>query len=134
MHNFHQALRECQNNELTVEFNCRFTSPILTTCLQEIEKHAIENFTKDIFKEVKSEIEYAKAINMIEHSEFGDNFVFKMNRFGWLKSEYEVLYDKSNSKFLCQCWLFESQGIPCCYILCVMKHEHINNIPSNTIR
>ena len=87
MQKFHQALREYQNNQLIVEFNCMFTSPILTTCLQEIKKYAIKVFTRDIFTEMKSETEDARAANMIERSKIADNVVLKMNRFGKLNNE-----------------------------------------------
>ena len=57
MHNFQNALREYRNNELIVVFSCMFLDPVMTTCLQEIEKHASKVYTRDIFKEVKSQLE-----------------------------------------------------------------------------
>lgn len=41
--------------------------------------------------------------------------------------------DTSKSIFSCGCRRFELLDIPCSHILCVMKVEHVDHIPSSLI-
>lgn len=41
--------------------------------------------------------------------------------------------DKDNPRIECSCKLFECEGIPCCHIFNVMKHERINKIFSSLV-
>ena len=45
-----------------------FSTPVLTTCLQDIEKDVAEVFTRNIFKEVKYKIQDASVVNVTEWS------------------------------------------------------------------
>ncbi|KAJ1380997.1 Zinc finger, PMZ-type [Sesbania bispinosa] len=96
---------------------------------EKIERQASKVFTLDIFKDVKYEIERAGGLNVIERSIDGDNVVFKLNAYCKPRSEHFVVYDKENSKFVCNCRLFESCGIPCRHIFCAMRLEHIDATP-----
>ncbi|KAJ1393906.1 Zinc finger, PMZ-type [Sesbania bispinosa] len=120
---------EYRYKELFSDFNSIYFEPVLTTSLQKIERQASKVFTLDIFKDVKYEIERAGGLNVIERSIEGDNVVFKLKEYCKPRSERFVVYDKENSKFVCDCRLFESCGIPCRHIFCVMRLEHIDVIP-----
>ncbi|KAJ1392531.1 Zinc finger, PMZ-type [Sesbania bispinosa] len=130
IHNFEHALREYRYKELCSDFNSLYFELVLTTSLQKIERQASKVFTLDIFKDVKYEIERAGGLNVIERSLEGDNVVFKLNEYCKPRSERFVVYDKENTKFVCDCRLFESCGIPCRHIFYAMRLEHIDAIPS----
>ncbi|KAJ1394894.1 Zinc finger, PMZ-type [Sesbania bispinosa] len=130
---FEQVLREYRNNEMIAEFKSMFTQPILTTSLQKIESEAAKIFTLEIFREVKSEIEAACALNVIAREENGEKLIFKMNPYGKPGHDVQVVYDVVNSQFLCDCRLFESRGIPCSHVICAMKNENMQSIPRSLI-
>ncbi|KAJ1405119.1 Zinc finger, CCHC-type [Sesbania bispinosa] len=130
---FEQVLREYRNNEMIADFKSLFTEPVLTTSLKENEREASKIFTLEIFREVKSEIEVAGALNVNERLEHGDKLNFKLNHYCNRGSQFEVEYDVVNSKFLCECRLFESRGIPCSHIICVLKNESMQSMPSSLI-
>ncbi|KAJ1415903.1 Zinc finger, PMZ-type [Sesbania bispinosa] len=130
---FEKVLREYRNNEMIADFKNLFTEPVLTTSLRKIESEASKIFTLEIFREVKSEIEVAGALNVNERLDQGDKLIFKMSHYCNRGSEFQVEYDVMNSKFVCECRLFESRGIPCSHIICVIKNENMQTIPSSLI-
>ncbi|KAJ1427873.1 Zinc finger, PMZ-type [Sesbania bispinosa] len=118
---FEQVLREYRNNEMIADFKNLFTEPVLTTSLCKIKSEASKIFTLEIFWEVKSEIEVVGALNVNERLDQGDKLIFKMSHYCNRGSEFQVEYDVVNSKFVCECRLFESRGIPCSHIICVIR-------------
>jgi len=42
----------------------------------------------------------------------------------------QVTYNPSNHMAHCSCKIFESEGIPCCHILCVLKGKALHEFPS----
>ncbi|KAJ1411932.1 Zinc finger, PMZ-type [Sesbania bispinosa] len=115
------------------DYKTLFTEPVLTTSLSKIEKDAAKTYTQEIFKEVKREIEKAGALIVIERRVSGDKLLFKLSEYCNRGKERRVDYDSSRSNFCCQCRLFESRGIPCSHIICVMKNEHVDHIPRSLV-
>ncbi|XP_020985710.1 protein FAR1-RELATED SEQUENCE 5-like [Arachis duranensis] len=66
MHKFSEVLRHYRNNHLTADFETFYKFPVLTTCLENVEKQAAKLYTRNIFKLVKDEIEAAGALNVTE--------------------------------------------------------------------
>ncbi|KAJ1382616.1 Zinc finger, CCHC-type [Sesbania bispinosa] len=133
LHNFDRALKEYRHNELMSDFKSFYGEHVLTTTLFTIEECASKVFTRKKFWEVKSEIEIAAAYNVVDRAETGESVRLTMNKFGKLDYEYHVVLDKSELKFICECRMFESCGIPCRHIFCAMKNEHVKTIPSSLI-
>ncbi|KAJ1388747.1 Zinc finger, PMZ-type [Sesbania bispinosa] len=131
MHNIDQSLREYRNNELIVDYKSLFSEPVLTTSLYK--KDAAKTYTQEIYKEVKREIEKAGALNVIQRSVSGEKLLFKLGEYCNRDKERSVDYDPSRSDFSCECRLFQSRGIPCSHIICVMKIEHVDHIPRSLI-
>ncbi|RYR35513.1 hypothetical protein Ahy_A10g050663 [Arachis hypogaea] len=65
MHNLNEAVRQYQTNELLSDFKSLFSSPVLTTCFEDIEKEAANIFTHNMFKEVKNEILEVSKLNVV---------------------------------------------------------------------
>ncbi|KAJ1400752.1 Zinc finger, PMZ-type [Sesbania bispinosa] len=133
LHNFERALNEYRHNELASDFKSSYTQPVLTTALEKYEVNACNFYTRNKFFEIRKQIEKVAALNMIERTEVGNVVTLKMNKFGSPDSVYLVLFDKSVGKFVCDCQLFESCGLPCSHIFCAMKHEQIESIPPSLI-
>ncbi|XP_058783559.1 protein FAR-RED IMPAIRED RESPONSE 1-like [Vicia villosa] len=133
MHGFERAVKEYRNNELISNFKTFYYDPVLTTKLEGLELEATKIFTRKKFKEVQDEIEDAIKVNVIERSELENVVNFKMNKFCNKNYTYIVHLDRAQSKFLCDCNLFERVGIPCSHIICDMRHEHMNIFPNSLI-
>ena len=133
LHNFEQAIKEYKHNEFIFDFKCMYAKLVMIKSLYKIEERASKIFTRNKFKEVKNEIKGAGALNVVERSQSGDCVKFKINRFCNPNSEHTVVLDKIQSKFVCDCRMFESRGIPCSHIFCAMKHEHMDVIPRSLI-
>ncbi|RYR59513.1 hypothetical protein Ahy_A05g025405 [Arachis hypogaea] len=65
-----------RNNERVAEFNSKYTDPVLMTSLLTLEDFAAKTFTRNMFREVKKEIEGACAMNTELNS---SDFVKAMN-------------------------------------------------------
>ncbi|XP_015945863.1 protein FAR1-RELATED SEQUENCE 5-like [Arachis duranensis] len=114
--------------------NDKFFGGIRTTSqCEDIEKQAADIFTRNMFKEVRCEIEEAGKLNVVTHSVSNNEVKVRINKYRQLGRECEVQYDKVTKKFACDCRLFESRGIPCCHILCIMRHDHIDIIPDTLV-
>ncbi|RYR78528.1 hypothetical protein Ahy_A01g003348 [Arachis hypogaea] len=133
MHNLNEVVRQYRTNELLYDFKSLFSSSVLTTCFEDIEKDAANIFTQNMFKEVKNEIIEASKLNVVSHSNNGNKIEVRMNKYQESGIEYEVWYDRSNNNLTCDCRLFESRGIPCFHIFCTMRHDHISTIPNTLI-
>ncbi|RYQ83830.1 hypothetical protein Ahy_B10g102685 isoform E [Arachis hypogaea] len=63
--NLELAVREYRNKEILLQFNCIHTVPVMTTCLKSIESVAARVYTREVFSDVKKEIEKARAVNLV---------------------------------------------------------------------
>ncbi|RYR68852.1 hypothetical protein Ahy_A03g015336 [Arachis hypogaea] len=63
--NLELVIREYQNKEMLLQFNSIYTNPVMTTCLRSIESVAARVYTRDLFADVRKEIEGARAINLV---------------------------------------------------------------------
>ncbi|VFQ65644.1 unnamed protein product [Cuscuta campestris] len=132
-HNFEQLLREYRNNEVIADFKSCFSEPVMTTSLKDIEREAARIYTHEIFKEVKKEIEISCALNVVRREEIGDILMIEVSHYCDAYTLVEVEFDRLCSVFSCACRRFESRGIPCRHIICVMKTEGIHIFPQSLI-
>ncbi|KAJ1400983.1 MULE transposase domain [Sesbania bispinosa] len=79
IHNFEEALRGYRNNELSADFKSLFSEPVMTTCLQKIERQASKIYTMEMFKEVRDEIDKAGALNVTERTTNNEKLRFKLS-------------------------------------------------------
>nr|XP_025625484.1 protein FAR1-RELATED SEQUENCE 7-like [Arachis hypogaea] len=65
MHNLNEAARQYRTNELLSDFKALFSSPVLTTCFEDIEKEAANIFTHNMFKEptIEYKVRYDRGTN-----------------------------------------------------------------------
>ncbi|KAL4394064.1 hypothetical protein AHAS_Ahas02G0114600 [Arachis hypogaea] len=90
MHNLNEAVRQYWTNELLSDFKSLFSSPVLTTYFEDIEKEAANIFTQNMFKEVRNEILEASKLNVVGHSNNGNKIDVRMNKYQEPAIEYKV--------------------------------------------
>ncbi|KAL4390045.1 hypothetical protein AHAS_Ahas03G0105800 [Arachis hypogaea] len=133
MHNLDRALKEYRNNELIADFKSQFSEPVMITSLEVYEKFASCYFMRNIFKEIRNEIQRAGALNIKVLSTTLDKVNFSVTALGDPAKDRRVEVDKGKNLFSCSCKLFESRGIPCSHVFCAMKFENILEFPESLI-
>ncbi|XP_057418212.1 protein FAR1-RELATED SEQUENCE 5-like [Lotus japonicus] len=130
--NFERALKKYRHNELVSDFKSSYGEPVITTALSGIEYGAAKILTRDMFWEVKSQIEDALGIN-VEREEVSNIVMMKMRKISNRRKEYIVVYEKNQKKFVCDCGYYEYFGIPCSHIIAGMRSEYIDEFPTNLV-
>ncbi|RYQ96972.1 hypothetical protein Ahy_B08g092932 [Arachis hypogaea] len=133
MHNLDRALKEYRNNELIADFKSQCSEPVMITSLEVYERSASCYFTRNIFKEIRYEIQRAGALNITVLSTTLDKVEFSVTALGDPAKDRRVEVDRGKNLFSCSCKLFESRGIPCSHIFCAMKFENILEFPDSMI-
>ncbi|RYR18645.1 hypothetical protein Ahy_B03g063262 [Arachis hypogaea] len=133
MHNLDRALKEYRNNELIADFKSQCSEPVMITSLEVYKRSASCYFTRNIFKEIRNEIQRAGALNITVLSTTLDKVEFSVTALGDPGKDRRVEVDRGKNLFSCSCKLFESRGIPCSHIFCAMKFENILEFPDSLI-
>ncbi|KAL4299859.1 hypothetical protein AHAS_Ahas17G0143000 [Arachis hypogaea] len=133
MHNLDRALKEYRNNELIADFKSQFSEPVMITSLEVYERFASCYFTRNIFKEIRNEIQRAGALNIKVLSTTLDKVEFSVTALGDSAKDRRVEVDRGKNLFSCSCKMFESRGIPCSHVFYAMKFENILEFPDSLI-
>ncbi|XP_057744669.1 protein FAR1-RELATED SEQUENCE 5-like [Arachis stenosperma] len=111
MHNLDRALKKYRNNELIAYFKSQCSEPVMITSLEVYERSASCYFTRNIFKEIRNEIQRAWALNIKVLSTTLDKVEFSVTALGDPAKDRQVEVDRSKNLFSYSCKLFESRGI-----------------------
>ncbi|XLR04280.1 hypothetical protein S83_070478 [Arachis hypogaea] len=133
MHNLDRALKEYRNNELIADFKCWCSEPVMITSLEVYERFASCYFTRNIFKEIRNEIQRAGTLNIKVLSTNLDKVEFSVTALGDPAKDRRVEVDRSKNLFSCSCKLLESRGIPCSHIFYAMKFKNLLEFPESLI-
>ncbi|XP_015944137.1 protein FAR1-RELATED SEQUENCE 5-like [Arachis duranensis] len=126
--NLELVVREYRNNELLAQFRSLHGMPIMTTCLDPLEKHAADVYTREIFVDAKKKIVGVGAVNFVAKIRHSTTMVYTLEEYGDPGREMMVLYNRVLRKMECRCNFGSQKGIPCCPMFFVMKHEHLTQI------
>ncbi|XP_072064580.1 protein FAR1-RELATED SEQUENCE 5-like [Arachis hypogaea] len=119
--NLERALRDYINNEIVAEFKTINGEHVPTTGLHSLERHAASVYTREIFWEILEEIKSVAALDIVSSGSRSTTTEYKIIKYGRPDHEYIVLYDQDTQKMVCQCQRWDSYGIPCSHMFCVMK-------------
>ncbi|KAL4374867.1 hypothetical protein AHAS_Ahas05G0224700 [Arachis hypogaea] len=130
MHNLDRTLNEYRNNELVDNFKSQCSGPMMITFLEVYAKFATNCFTHDIFKKICNEIQKVGTLNIKLLSTVGDKADFSVIALEGPIKDLLMELHRCNNLFSCFCRLFESCGIFCNHIFCVMKYENLFDFQS----
>ncbi|RYR13297.1 hypothetical protein Ahy_B04g070369 isoform B [Arachis hypogaea] len=128
-----RVVKDYRNNEVTTQFYSSYYTPVLTTGLDNIELFAAKTYTRAVFKEVRKQIKGVGSLLFLGKDSISTTSVYKFSSVGNRRKVRKVLYDPSEPKIECDCMLWNSEGIPCCHIFCVMKYEGWDEIPPGLV-
>ncbi|XP_020970172.1 protein FAR1-RELATED SEQUENCE 9-like [Arachis ipaensis] len=133
INNMETVVSHYRNNERVAEFNSKYTAPVLVTSLPTLEDFAAKTFTRNMFWEVRKEIEGTCAMNTELVIQDGGKLYFKCNIFGVPEIHHVVEFDRVRGILRCECLWFENRGIPCMHIFACLKHQHVEVIPESLV-
>ncbi|XP_016164578.1 protein FAR1-RELATED SEQUENCE 5-like [Arachis ipaensis] len=139
INNMETVVSHYRNNERDAEFNSKYTDPELVTSLPALDGFAAKNFTRNMFQEVRKEIEGACAMNtelvmhrnlsLIRFPSDGGKLYFKCNSFGMPKIDHVVEFDRVGGLLCCECLWFKNRRILLMRIFACLKSQHVEVIP-----
>nr|XP_025678014.1 protein FAR1-RELATED SEQUENCE 5-like [Arachis hypogaea] len=94
MHNLDRALKEYRNNELIADFKSQCSESVMITSLKVYERSASCYFTRNIFKEIRNEIQRAGALNIKVLSTTLDKVEFSVTALGDPAKDQRVEVDR----------------------------------------
>lgn len=131
MVHYERALGRIRNREAKAEVRTENSFSVLTTPLKRLEKHGADMFTRNIFLLFRDELNRAGKY-IVEKTiviEGIDHHKYYLSKYGSPEKTWTVDYHPAENRMMCSCLKFESFGIPCCHIICVMKLNHVLCIP-----
>ncbi|KAH9679523.1 protein FAR1-RELATED SEQUENCE [Citrus sinensis] len=128
-----RALRRTRNNNLGHNFKTKHSIPMISTHLPSLEKHAAGVYTQKLFYKVRKQIYKEGQFILLSNVTLLDIQVYTLTRHLEAKKKWTVVYYLKEQHFECSCKKFESIGIPCSHLFCVMKHMHVSEIPASLI-
>ncbi|RYQ96468.1 hypothetical protein Ahy_B08g092231 isoform E [Arachis hypogaea] len=128
INNMEIVVSHYRNNKRVAEFNSKYTDPLFVTSLPTLEGFAAKTFTRNMFREVRKEIDGACVMNTELVIQDGGKLYFKCNSFGMPEIDHVVEFDRVGGMLRCECLWFENQGIPCMHIFACLKHQYVEFI------
>ncbi|XP_050387196.1 protein FAR1-RELATED SEQUENCE 5-like [Argentina anserina] len=111
------------------------------THMSSMEEFVFNTFTDDIYLVIRNQIDFEKKFRV--SSRFPDwdsnNLMLYVTQYDKEDRRWAVQYIACSSEkeedetYSCSCQLFESDGIPCAHIFCVMKSEGVRHYPKSLI-
>ncbi|XP_016164772.1 protein FAR1-RELATED SEQUENCE 5-like [Arachis ipaensis] len=133
VHSLDRVVKDYRNNEVTAQFYSLYYMPVLTTGLDKIELFASKIYTSVVFKEVRKQIKGVGSLLFLGKDSISTTSIYKFSSMGNRRMIRKVLYDPTEPKIECDCMMWNSEGIPCCHIFCMMKYEGLEEIPPGLI-
>ncbi|XP_016164818.1 protein FAR-RED ELONGATED HYPOCOTYL 3-like [Arachis ipaensis] len=124
---------EYRNRELLLQFQSLNSVPVMTTFLRSIERHAATVYTREVFGDVKKEIEGVGALNQINKRRILSTMVYTLEEYEKPNVQITASFGQSTSKVSCQCNFWKKHGYPCKHMFFVMKAEHLKEIPDKLV-
>ncbi|XP_057739991.1 protein FAR1-RELATED SEQUENCE 4-like [Arachis stenosperma] len=121
------------NNEMVAQFKTIYGEAVLTTGLTNLEHSAAEAYMKEIYGLVKKEIQAMVALELIKDRSISTTMIYKVYHNENRDRLYTVMYDRNDKNIECECKRWNSEGIPCRHMFCVMKREGYKEIPEKLI-
>ncbi|KAK3229786.1 hypothetical protein Dsin_001667 [Dipteronia sinensis] len=81
MSHIDRAMSRLRNNELKDDFDCINQHPVLVTHLLQLEKHAAEVYTRNIFGRVRDEINAEAKLSIVNCVDDAESVMYTFRKF-----------------------------------------------------
>ncbi|XP_025703524.1 protein FAR1-RELATED SEQUENCE 5-like [Arachis hypogaea] len=131
--NLERVVKDYRNNEFIADYKSLYLEPVITTGLESIERAMSQIYTREIFFEVKKQIKGVAALIVLHRESSGSTEKFMFRKFRKPRRVYSVLYESNSERYECSCKLWNSIGIPCSHIICVLKKLEKDALPMRLV-
>lgn len=130
------GIQNIRHTEMHDDFTSRHTSPQIPESdpLNPYNRQVASKLTRAIYNLVAKEICCQNAYSVTSCDSINDCKIFKLSKFGFGEVRDQVRFSAAQNHLWCTCFLFETDGIPCCHIFAVMKHLSILHIPDSLMK
>ncbi|XP_020960058.1 protein FAR-RED ELONGATED HYPOCOTYL 3-like isoform X2 [Arachis ipaensis] len=125
--------REYRNKEMLLQFQSINSVPVMTTCLRSIERHVASVYTREVFGDVKKEIDGVGALILISKRRIMNTMVYTLEEYEEPDLHIMSSFGWSTGKLSCQYNLWKKHGYPCKHMFFVMKAEHLKEMPNKIV-
>ncbi|RYQ92089.1 hypothetical protein Ahy_B09g098230 [Arachis hypogaea] len=94
-------VQEYRNRKLLFHFRTIYNLPVMTTCLKSIETYTARVYTKEIFCDVRKQIEGIRTINFVIKRRCLNTMVYTFEEYGNPDVHIMALFDRSYGKVDC---------------------------------
>ncbi|KAF4352588.1 hypothetical protein G4B88_016767 [Cannabis sativa] len=131
-------LRHCDNgvaalryNEMAENYKTNMTDPCpKLTSMPNIEEQAASIFTRKVFNLVKAEIKRGDKYSCSKSEILPNYDLFLVSKYMSNHPKRKVFISHDEEDIRCDCYWFETKGIPCRHIFASMKHSNKGNFPA----
>ncbi|XP_016185399.1 protein FAR1-RELATED SEQUENCE 8-like [Arachis ipaensis] len=109
--NLELVMREYRNKELLAQFRSFHGMPVMTTCLDPLEKYATDVYTREIFIDAKKEIVGVGAVNFLAKIRRSTTMVYTLEEYGDPGREILVLYDRIPERLVLKRWCKDAKSL-----------------------
>ncbi|XP_028053921.1 protein FAR1-RELATED SEQUENCE 5-like [Camellia sinensis] len=131
---YDRALARIRYNEAGDDAETNNTFPVLITPLRDIGRHGAELFTRNIFRMFHDEILEEGKLNVKDVFPLLDGQkCYYIHKYKLKDRSWIITHSPVDATMRCSCMKFESLGLPCCHMICVMKVENLMQIPPTCV-
>ncbi|KAL6141226.1 hypothetical protein ACLB2K_059516 [Fragaria x ananassa] len=132
---FHSGVCFLRNRYLLDDYKSKNHKRKFDSHLKSIEEDAFNTFTNDIFVIIKGQIILENRFSVRSCVQFGGSgdLMFYLSQYERPNRSWTVLYSSVDGKYSCSCLQFESDGVPCSHLFCVLKYRNMSVYPKSLI-
>ncbi|XP_004309720.1 PREDICTED: protein FAR1-RELATED SEQUENCE 1-like [Fragaria vesca subsp. vesca] len=132
---FHSGVCFLRNRYLLDDYKSKNHKRKFDSHLKSIEEDAFNTFTDDIFVVIKGQIMLENRFSVRSCVQFGGSgdLMFYLSQYERPNRSWTVLYSSVDGKYSCSCLQFESDGVPCAHLFCVLKYRNVSVYPKSLI-
>ncbi|KAF4403423.1 hypothetical protein G4B88_008069 [Cannabis sativa] len=125
------SLAMLRYNEMREHYETTMTDPVHNqTNMESVEDEVASIFTREIFTRIRDEIKRSEKY-VFEKAGTRTNYtICSVAKYRHESGKRTVLYSDDGEDVRCDCYWFETKGIPCQHIFTCMKSLHKHSFPS----
>ncbi|KAK2652195.1 hypothetical protein Ddye_012051 [Dipteronia dyeriana] len=110
MQNIDRALEHIRNTEVVNDYQCGNITPIYTTHLLGLGRHAANKYTRNVFFFVREEIKEEASLSICNFVKDVDRYTYTLKKFGYEYQIWTTCFTPLGNRIQCSCKMFETAG------------------------
>lgn len=133
LQHFFRWLKSVRHREVESDLHTAYGEPDLYTHLHTLERSAADVYTREILHIVQPFIKEALSYRVIRTRRTSSFYIYTLSKYCNEEEKRHVSYCPSQLQFKCVCERYESFGIPCDHVFCVLSFLNIVKFPDSLV-